>query len=172
MHTDDNDDGGKLLTPQAQTQHKISQERKQLELEIRLVEALKSPAFNGGFDKLVSKVDMVVESQSTIANKVAEVYEAIYNPDVGLFARIKDVDVEREKDITELQHWRSSVNTDLLLDQEQDLKLAAKVEVHEKAIAELSQHRQRVVASLKWLLVALGGGGISLLFQWLSTFIG
>lgn len=147
-------------------------ERRRERLESRLVEALNSPALNGGFDTLLSKVNKIEETQGTLVSKVNDVHEAIYNPDEGLFARIKTAETEREKDIIELQAWRESVNKDLLLDAEEDKSLKEKVDSHELALAELKSHRDRVSGVIKWLLVALGGGGIGLLFQWLSTFIG
>jgi uncharacterized protein with von Willebrand factor type A (vWA) domain len=169
---DENDRGRRPPESRHERRRRIARERKRSKLESKLVEALGSPALNGGFDRLVSKVDTMAESQKMMVVKVNDVHEAIYNPDDGLFARIKSVDTEREKDIIELQSWRESVNNDLVLDAQQDKELIQKVEAHELTIAELSQHRHRVVAMVKWLAVALGGGGVSLFFQWLSTLIG
>lgn len=170
-HENDRDDGENVRDIREGRRRSVS-ERRERRLESKLLDALSSPALNGGFDTLLSKVERIEESQGMLVSKVNDVHEAIYNPDDGLFARIKSAEAEREKDIVELQAWRESVNKDLLLDAEQDRELKEKVEKHELTIAELRLHRDRVVSMAKWFFVALGGGAITLLVNWLTTLIG
>lgn len=170
QHDDDDETRDDGYQPESRQQRRRRQirERKRSRLESKLTEALSSPALNGGFDTLLGKVERIEESVLTQSRQIADVHEAIYNPDEGLFARIKSAETEREKDIIELQAWRESVNKDLLLDAEQDKELKEKVEKHEITLAELTSHKRRVASVIKWLLVALGGGGITLLFEYLS----
>ena len=55
----------------------------------------KSAALNGGFDKLLYKIDSIENSQNIIANKVDKIHDAIYDPDEGLFARMSANKVEQ-----------------------------------------------------------------------------
>lgn len=63
-----------------------------------------SPAMNGAFDKLVSSVEDIKNSQNQVASDVSlvklkqeesnkrieELYNAIYDPDLGIYKRIND----------------------------------------------------------------------------------
>lgn len=141
------------------------------DLESQLVKALNSPALNGGFDTLLNKVSKIEETQSTLVTKVTSIHEAIYEPDDGLFARIKEGRVERDKDVIEIQAWRQLINRDLELDAVEDKELKQIVNKHEIKITELKSHTDRVKSVIKWVVVAIAGGGFTMLFEWISTFI-
>lgn len=59
---------------------------------LNLQEKLESPVFNGGFDRLFTKVEAIEASQKTTATVVENLNRLVYEPDEGLFSRIKKVE--------------------------------------------------------------------------------
>lgn len=82
-----------------------------------------SPALNGGFDSLMSKVDVIQESQSALkenqgklTEKVDAIHDAMYEPDHGVYARIKDAAKAQEveiviTDVAALKLWKTDLET-------------------------------------------------------------
>lgn len=131
---------------------------------------LASAALNGGFDTLMFKVERIEEGQSQMGAKVDSIHNAIYDPDDGLFARVKDVEHVKEKveateklssDVAKLQQWHESeekiVEREARLSEEHE-KL---VQSHAEQLKELTFFKTRVCAIVKWGLVTVGGGVIT-----------
>ena len=128
---------------------------------------LASPVLNGGFDTMMVKVDQIEENQKAMGTKVDSIHDAIYHPDDGLFARVKDVEhvkekaavVEKlEKDLTHLQHQREH-------ETEHAREASQLSKDNDKAVKELttqvkqlSEFKSRVCTAAKWLAVTIGGG--------------
>ena len=137
-----------------------------------------SPALNGGFDTLMFKVEKIEESQEKIVVQVDSIHEAVYHPDDGLFARVKDIEHIKkkaesvdvlEKDILKLQQWhiieeKSAEKRNMISDEHEKL-----VNTHDDDIKELIKFKNRVVAILKWAAGLLGGAALtglgSLIYQ-------
>lgn len=51
-----------------------------------------SPVLNGGFDRLMVTVDHIRERQLEANSKLGKIYEDLYEPDDGLYARVKMVE--------------------------------------------------------------------------------
>lgn len=51
-----------------------------------------SPALNGGFERLMDKIDVINDRQVATANRVDQIHTALYSPDNGFFARVKSVE--------------------------------------------------------------------------------
>lgn len=63
----------------------------------QLAEKLERPALNGGFDDLVKKVDKIEgvadqlkTDQASASKKIDAIHVAIYDPDTGLYGRVKE----------------------------------------------------------------------------------
>ena len=76
-----------------------------------------SAALNGGFDRLLYKIDGIEKSQTQIVQKVDKIHEAIYHPDDGLFSRIATNKANQaeslnklEQQIDEISYWKSHVS--------------------------------------------------------------
>ena len=51
-------------------------------------------SMNGGFDKLMTEVEHIKETQSDILDGVRGVKQNLYEPDSGLFSRVKELESE------------------------------------------------------------------------------
>tara|TARA_R100001480_G_scaffold10642_8_gene19222 strand:- start:736 stop:1194 length:459 start_codon:yes stop_codon:yes gene_type:complete len=54
-------------------------------------------SMNGGFDKLMTEVEHIKETQSDILDGVRGVKQNLYEPDSGLFSRVKELETESER---------------------------------------------------------------------------
>ena len=54
-------------------------------------------ALNGRFDRLMDNIDQVKEKQDEMADDISKIKEALFDPDQGLYARLR-----------ELESWKAS----------------------------------------------------------------
>lgn len=81
-------------------------------------EKLDNVIFNGGFETLVKEVQNVEKAQREMLVKIDELHKVVYEPDDGLFARVKKVEsIHREEfkpiqnDVRELLQWKTELLT-------------------------------------------------------------
>ena len=83
-------------------------------------------SLNGGFDKLMLEVEHIKESQADILEGVRGVKRNLYEPDSGLFSRVKELEMESARRMDyiietkpivgehqELLHWKKEAQKDL-----------------------------------------------------------
>jgi hypothetical protein len=151
--------------------------RQILEMQDRILSA---PAMNGGFTTLLYKVENIENSQSQLVEKVDQIHGVLYEPDTGLYARIKNVEKDClpegalddiEKDIQEIKIWKNS-----------EEKLSAKEEAHVSENDKILNNHEMIIKDLqetinkyntvgKWLLVSVGGGLLSMIGKLVYEFI-
>ena len=116
-------------------------------------------SMNGGFDKLLLEVKHIKESQADILEGVRGVKRNLYEPDSGLFSRVKELEIEsaRRMDyIIEtkpivgehqgLLHWQKEAQKDL--DEVEGLRLEM------AKLQDWKAGMQKVI----WLLATAAGG--------------
>lgn len=54
-------------------------------------------SLNGGFDKLAGDVEHIKEGQREVLDAVRGVKQTLYEPDSGLFSRVKELETESER---------------------------------------------------------------------------
>jgi len=60
-------------------------------------------------NELANKIQILLEKQEELAENVSQIKEAVYNPDKGLYARLKELDMR----LISLEAWKGS-NTKFL----------------------------------------------------------
>ena len=93
------------------------------ELITSMNDKLKSKALNGGFDMLTNKVHEIASQQNVIQASVddiksvtGELHDALYHPDDGVFAKVRDVKDEQTKtkmnltlELEDVKRWRNRI---------------------------------------------------------------
>lgn len=135
-----------------------------------------SAALNGGFDRLLYKIDAIETSQGQIVTKVDKIHEAIYHPDDGLFARIasnknehNELVSELEKNVIEINSWKDHQLKDIEDSEKESVVLTTKIHQLEMDVDNLKRSKLLVYSISKWILAAIGGGLVTALFQILYT---
>lgn len=59
------------------------------------------------FDVLMYKVEKIEESQDKIIDQLSGLHDAVYDPDKGLFSRIKEVQQENNKELSIIENIKS-----------------------------------------------------------------
>tara|TARA_Y100001973_G_C5148748_1_gene306901 strand:- start:732 stop:1001 length:270 start_codon:yes stop_codon:yes gene_type:complete len=49
-------------------------------------------SLNGKFERMMDNIEIVKEKQEEMAEDVAKIKEAVYNPDSGIYARIRELE--------------------------------------------------------------------------------
>ena len=83
-------------------------------------------SLNGGFDKLLIEVEHIKETQTAVLEGVRGVKQNLYEPDSGLFSRVKELETESQRRLEfiqeskpalefskELQVWKKQADKDL-----------------------------------------------------------
>jgi len=138
----------------------------------------RSAALNGGFDKLLYKIDSIESNQNVIANKVDKIHEAIYDPDEGLFARMAINKADHaaavnsvEKQVIEISSWKEQQEKDSTHTDDVVEKFGSKLIVIENDIQSLNRFKLAAIGLTKWILAALGGGVVTILFKVLYDYV-
>ena len=148
---------------------------------------LSAPAMNGGFTTLLYKVEKIEQNQTQIVEKVDQIHDVLYEPDNGLYARIKKVEnssisdekveeieknvEEIEKDVQEIKIWKSSTEKTSEKDEVKDDEKTKLLLQHENSIISLQNSIKKYNAIAKWLTVSVGGGLLSLLGKLIYDYI-
>ena len=51
---------------------------------------------HGKFDQIMQKLETVTDKQDEMAQDIAKIKEAVYNPDEGLYARLRELESWKE----------------------------------------------------------------------------
>jgi hypothetical protein len=138
----------------------------------------RSAALNGGFDKLLYKIDSIENNQNIIANKVDKIHDAIYDPDDGLFARITINKVDQnasisevEKQVVEISSWKEQKEKLFEQNENNGEKFNLKINDIQNSLENLNKFKASTVGLGKWFLAAVGGGLITITFKVIYTFV-
>ena len=134
-----------------------------------------SAALNGGFDALIRKIDKIEQGQGHLVARVEKIHDAIYDPNEGIFAKLSETKLENSKQISEVDHklvevseWKKYKDK---IDSKQDddsSKFTQKIVTLENSVDTLVKAKNTSWNVIKWLVVALMGGIITLIFKYLE----
>ena len=116
-------------------------------------------SMNGGFDKLLMEVGHIKDTQVSVLEAVRGVKQNLYEPDSGLFSRVKELEMEsarRQEYITETKPIVGQ-HQELLLWKKQVDKEVNEVEDLRLEVAKLQDWKsgmQKVI----WLVATAAGG--------------
>lgn len=134
--------------------HKTTPDAEQL-MELQRLHA----AVPGTLEVLLHKVDKIEESQGMILKKVDGLHTAIYDPDTGLFSRIKaNAVAAASRDVELDQKTRMSADRleelakDTMLDAERHKAIDASI----AKVEELVKWRGGAMRVIKYVLLAVG----------------
>jgi hypothetical protein len=116
-------------------------------------------SMNGGFDKLMIEVEHIKETQSDILDGVRGVKQNLYEPDSGLFSRVKELESESKlrnayvKETKpaldfakELQVWKKHAD--------KELEQFEKLQIEFAKLQDWKDGAQKVI----WLVATAAGG--------------
>lgn len=140
-------------------------------LEILVKKMGESPALNGGFDKLCLMIEHIQEEQTKSGVKLDKVSEALYDPNNGLFSRVKAIESKLDTNIKDLNSKIDDV-PDVIEDVHDLKKFQAAIEnIAGKQLEELSElvKLRKSLANIYWALALSAAGAFaSMIFNLLK----
>jgi len=135
-----------------------------------------SSALNGGFETLLYKIDKIEQSQGQLVTKVDKIHDAIYDPSDGIFSKLGEYKLENadkvnevSQQISELQLWKEIKEKEEEKTDVVEGKNKEKLQNLEKSVDSLVRNKNNTWAVMKWFMVAVGGGIVTLLIKWIET---
>jgi hypothetical protein len=129
------------------------------------------PAFVEGFESLMFKVEAIRSSQEASQQQIGDIHQAVYDPDEGLFARIRMSDQSNKEKITALEVWREQVDVDRNAHDEGDVEINIKVKALEETVKDLSGWRDRALGVWRWVFAAFGAATVTLVFKFIYDIV-
>ena len=116
-------------------------------------------SMNGGFDKLAGDVEHIKQTQGEVLEAVRGVKKSLYEPDSGLFSRVKDLEMESARRQDYINETKPIVaqHQELLIWQRQVSKDVEEVEDLRHQVQTLQEWKggmQKVI----WLVATAAGG--------------
>ena len=116
-------------------------------------------AMNGGFDKLLNEVDHIRKTQKDILEGVRGVKQNLYEPDSGLFSRVKELEMESQRRLEFIQESKPALefSKELVVWKKQadkELEQFEKMQIEFAKLQDWKSGAQRVI----WLIATAAGG--------------
>jgi len=172
------DDDEDYAEESKRTREAIENNRQQiLEMQNKILAA---PAMNGGFSTLMYKIEKIEQSQGQLVEKVDEIRDVLYDPDSGIYARIKNVensiiDVDRfstlETEISSIRNWKISEEKSAEKENSQEEKIEKMLAEHDVSLKELQRWYQKQAAITRWLAITIGAGLLGAIGKFLNALI-
>lgn len=135
-----------------------------------------SAALNGGFDLLMFKIEKIEQNQESLVGKLDKIHEAIYDPDDGIFSKINVSTIDTIKKINQTDHslvtileWKNRKEKDEEKNEESFEEATTKLSSLQVSVESLQKSKNTLSDVLRWILVALMGGSLTLAFKWLEN---
>jgi len=167
--------GNKTSGPKSQ-RVKNSQPNQKVVLDDIHKKIIGSSALNGGFDILMFKIEKIEQNQEQLVDKVDKIHDAIYDPSDGIFSKLSESNAdhaqkinETEQKLIEINEWKKQKDKDSQKSESELEETSEKVQSLQKNVDDLVQSKSIVWSAARWILVAIAGGTLTLLFKWLET---
>ena len=116
-------------------------------------------SLNGGFDKLMIEVSHIKEVQDDILDGIKGVKRTLYEPDSGLFSRVKQLETESARRLEYIQESKPALefSKELVVWKKQadkDLEEVEHLRLEVSKLQDLKSGMQKIM----WLLGTAAGG--------------
>jgi len=116
-------------------------------------------SLNGGFDKLAGDVEHIKEAQREVLDTIRGVKQTLYEPDSGLFSRVKELETESQRRLEFIQESKPALefSKELVVwkrHADRELQQFEKLQIEFEKLKDWKQGAQRVI----WLIATAAGG--------------
>lgn len=116
-------------------------------------------SLNGGFDKLMSEVEHIKETQADILEGVRGVKKNLYEPDSGLFSRVRELETESARRMEYILETKPVIqeHKELIIWKRHAEKELEELEDARLEIADLKSWKEGM-SRVVWLVATAAGG--------------
>jgi len=118
-----------------------------------------SAAMNGGFDKLMNEVEHIKTAQVEVLDAVKGVKKSLYEPDSGLYSRVRELETESDRRLEFIQESKPALEFSKELQvwkkhADKELEQFEKMQIEFAKLQDWKSGAQRVI----WLIATAAGG--------------
>ena len=118
-----------------------------------------SAAMNGGFDKLMNEVEHIKTAQVEVLDAVKGVKKSLYEPDSGLYSRVRELETESDRRLEFIQESKPALEFSKELQvwkkhADKELEQFEKMQIEFAKLQDWKSGAQRVI----WLVATAAGG--------------
>ena len=118
-----------------------------------------SAAMNGGFDKLMNEVEHIKTAQVEVLDAVKGVKKSLYEPDSGLYSRVRELETESARRLEFIQESKPALEFSKELQvwkkhADKELEQFEKMQIEFAKLQDWKSGAQRVI----WLIATAAGG--------------
>lgn len=128
-------------------------------------EKLNNPVFNGGFETLTLKLEGIEKVQQQTLEQVSVLNKTIFDPDDGLYSRIKTVN----QDVSELTLWKKSVDEKSKENNQNVIDVKSMIEWKKSVDEKVKKYDENLIEVTK---IKDWKGNIQKFFVWILPAIG
>ena len=116
-------------------------------------------SLNGGFDKLLLEVQHIKEAQADVLDAVRGVKQNLYEPDSGLFSRVKELEIESSRRLDYINETKPIIaqHQELILWKKEAKKDIDEVEDLRMDMAHFKEWKAGI-SKVIWLIATAAGG--------------
>ena len=116
-------------------------------------------SLNGGFDKLAGDVEHIKESQREVLEAIRGVKKSLYEPDSGLFSRVKELETESQRRLEFIQESKPALefSKELVVwkkHADKELEQFEEMQIEFAKLQDWKANMQKVI----WLVATAAGG--------------
>ena len=116
-------------------------------------------SLNGGFDKLLAEVEHIKDTQKEVLDAVKGVKRTLYEPDSGLFSRVKELETESERRMEFIQESKPALEFSKELavwkrHADKELEQFEKLQMEFEKLKDWKDGAQKII----WLIATAAGG--------------
>ncbi len=116
-------------------------------------------SLNGGFDKLLAEVEHIKDTQKEVLDAVKGVKRTLYEPDSGLFSRVKELETESERRMEFIQESKPALEFSKELavwkrHADKELEQFEKLQLEFEKLKDWKDGAQKII----WLIATAAGG--------------
>jgi len=116
-------------------------------------------SLNGGFDKLLAEVEHIKDTQKEVLDAVKGVKKTLYEPDSGLFSRVKELETESERRMEFIQESKPALEFSKELavwkrHADKELEQFEKLQMEFEKLKDWKDGAQKII----WLIATAAGG--------------
>ena len=116
-------------------------------------------SLNGGFDKLLAEVEHIKDTQKEVLDAVKGVKKTLYEPDSGLFSRVKELETESERRMEFIQESKPALEFSKELavwkrHADKELEQFEKLQLEFEKLKDWKDGAQKII----WLIATAAGG--------------
>jgi len=123
-------------------------------------------SLNGGFDKLLNEVEHIKQTQADILDGVRSVKQNLYEPDSGLFSRVKELETENQRRLEFIKESKPALefSKELVVwkkHADKELEQFENMQIEFAKLQDWKASMQKVI----WLIATAAGG------MWIKHFM-